>query len=148
MSTAAITDSIHQWPCDHSWSFRFGRVDESYKAHANIIIYETSIHYNSNLPTNQVLTKLAMSTVIRPTTLLRSTIHFPHPFLTTLRIASQRRSVYLPNNDHVRFQSTSLRKEVKEAEEAGRGDTAVVGGSGQGAEGVHFQGQPFQPYSM
>jgi hypothetical protein len=36
-----------------------------------------------------------------------------------------------------------LDKEVKDKEEHSRSDAAVVGGSGKGAEGVHFQGMPF-----
>jgi hypothetical protein len=36
-----------------------------------------------------------------------------------------------------------LDKEVKDKEEHSRSDAAVVGGSGKGAEGVHFQGRPF-----
>jgi hypothetical protein len=36
-----------------------------------------------------------------------------------------------------------LDKEVKDKEEHSRSDAAVVGGSGKGAEGVHFQGMSF-----
>ena len=73
-----------------------------------------------------------MTTVIRPI-VFRST----HPFITTLRIA-QRHS---PRSTFgIRFNSTALEKEVKDKEEHSRSDAAVVGGSGKGAEGVHFQG--------
>jgi hypothetical protein len=36
-----------------------------------------------------------------------------------------------------------LDKEVKDKEEHSRSGAAVVGGSGKGAEGVHFQGMSF-----
>ena len=73
-----------------------------------------------------------MTTVIRPI-VFRST----HPFITTLQIA-QRHS---PRSTFgIRFNSTALDKEVKDKEEHSRSDAAVVGGSGKGAEGVHFQG--------
>ena len=84
-----------------------------------------------------------MSTIIRPHTLLRAT--GPHPFMTTLRIASQRHLTssaprFIPTTG-IRHNSTALDKGVKEQEEQSRSDSAVVGGSGKGAEGVHFQGQ-------
>jgi hypothetical protein len=83
-----------------------------------------------------------MSTIIRPHTLLR--ISGPHPFMTTLRIASQRQLTYsaprLAPIPGVRHNSTALDKEVKEQEEHSRSDSTVVGGIGKGAEGVHFQG--------
>lgn len=84
-----------------------------------------------------------MSTIIRPHTLLRAS--GPHPFMTTLRIAAQRHLTssaprFIPTTG-IRHNSTALDKGVKEQEEHSRSDSAVVGGSGKGAEGVHFQGQ-------
>jgi hypothetical protein len=38
------------------------------------------------------------------------------------------------------YSSTALDKGVKEREEHNQPDSAVVGGTGKGAEGVHFQG--------
>jgi len=75
--------------------------------------------------------------------LLRST-HI-HPFITTLSI-TQRHS--LRSTLGVRFNSTALDKEVKDKEEHSRSDAAVVGGSGKGAEGVHFQGTSLYLNSM
>jgi hypothetical protein len=73
-----------------------------------------------------------MTTIIRPV-VFRST----HPFITTLRIAQR----HAPRSTFgLRYNSTALDKDVKDREEHSRSDAAVVGGSGQGAEGVHFQG--------
>jgi hypothetical protein len=92
--------------------------------------------------------QVIMSTIIRPQALLRaSTIHSPHPLFTTLNLASSSRrclSTSLSRNappKGVRHNSTALDKDVKEREERNTPDSAVVGGAGKGAEGVHFQGQ-------
>ena len=76
-----------------------------------------------------------MTTIIRSQTLLRTT--HVHPLTSTLGVV-QRHS--LRSSLGVRFNSTALDKEVKDKEEHSRSDAAVVGGSGKGAEGVHFQG--------
>lgn len=77
-----------------------------------------------------------MTTIIRPV-VFRST----HPFITTLRIAQRHSPRFTLAG--VRYNSTALDKEVKDKEEHSRSDAAVVGGSGKGAEGVHFQGMSY-----
>ena len=81
------------------------------------------------------ITSLNMTTIIRSQILLRSSCS--STAFAAVRIA-QRHPVR--STLGARYNSTALDKEVKAKEEHSRSDNAVVGGSGKGAEGVHFQG--------
>lgn len=89
-----------------------------------------------------------MTTIIRPYTLLRSTgLHGSRPLISTLQASSSRRSLHLtaPRYDPAatppNHASTALQPAVRDREEHSDSDSAVVGGSGKGVEGAHFQGK-------
>lgn len=66
--------------------------------------------------------------------------------MTTLRLASSSRRCLSTTGLRVtpltvvRHNSTALDKDIKAREENSIPDSAVVGGAGKGAEGIHYQG--------
>lgn len=82
-------------------------------------------------------------TVIRSYTLLR-----PRPLIGAVQLAS-RRPLHLsairrePSSTRPDLNSTALQPSVKAREEYIGSEGSIVGGSGKGSEGSHFEGQSF-----